>query len=41
MTNTVVRVFPSKVLMLFQYGSGAINTLERAVTWKKANIFGD
>lgn len=39
MTNAVVTVFPSKVLMLLQYGSGAINTLEGAVMWKKVSIF--
>lgn len=28
LTSTVVRVCPSKILVSFQYGSGAINTLK-------------
>lgn len=40
LTNAVVRVFPSKVLMLFQYGSGAINTLEGQLCGKKLAYLG-
>jgi len=33
--------FPLKVLMLLQYGSGAINTLKGQISGKKASTFRD
>lgn len=40
LTNAVARVFPSKVLMLFQCGSGAINTLKAQLRGKKLACLG-
>lgn len=40
LTNAAVRIFPSKVLMSFQYGSGAINTLKGQLRGKKLAYLG-